>query len=90
MKTPNQIVSQMYKSALAIMITLLFAAGAASFFDYKVGGIELSAIAIRYYVLVIPAMLMAFTVTMFVRRVTVLAIGGLILSILWLAFKWMG
>ncbi len=82
--------AQMYKSALIIMILLLVAAGTASFFDTKIAGMAVPALAIRFYLLIIPAMLLAFTITMFVRRVTNLAVAGLILSSLWLAFKWLG
>lgn len=90
MKSPEQIMARMYKSALVIMIVLLSAAGIASFFDAVIAGVPLPALAIRFYLLIIPAMLMAFTITMFVRRVTNLAVAGLILSSLWLVFKWLG
>lgn len=90
MKTPEQIMAQMYKSALILMIVLLVAAGAASFFDTKITSTAIPALAIKFYLLVIPAVLMAFTITMFVRRVMNLAIAGLILSLLWLIFKWIG
>ncbi len=90
MRSPEQIMAQMYKSALVIMIVLLAAAGVASFLDAAIAGMALPALAIKFYLLIIPAMLMAFTITMFVRRVTNLAVAGLILSLLWLAFKWLG
>ncbi len=90
MKSPEQIMAQMYKSALIIMIILLVAAGIASFFETAIGGITLPGLAIRFYLLIIPAMLMAFTITMFVRRINNLATAGLILSLLWLVFKWIG
>ncbi len=82
--------AQMYKSALVIMILLLISASVASFFDYSIQNLPVSALAIKFYLLVIPAVLMAFTITMFVRRVMNLAIAGLILSLLWLIFKWIG
>ncbi len=90
MKSPDQIMAQMYKSALFIMIVLLVAAGAASFLDTKIAGMAIPELAIRFYLLIIPAMLLAFTITMFVRKATNLAVAGLILSSLWLAFKWLG
>lgn len=82
--------AQMYKSALVIMILLLISASVASFFDFSIQNLPVSALAIKFYLLVIPAVLMAFTITMFVRRVMNLAIAGLILSLLWLIFKWIG
>ncbi len=82
--------AQMYKSALVIMILLLISASLASFFDISIQNLPVSALAIKFYLLVIPAVLMAFTITMFVRRVMNLAIAGLILSLLWLIFKWIG
>ena len=82
--------AQMYKSALVIMILLLISASIASFFDVSIQNLPVSALAIKFYLLVIPAVLMAFTITMFVRRVMNLAIAGLILSLLWLIFKWIG
>jgi len=90
MKSPEQIMAQMYKSALVIMILLLISASLASFFDISIQNLPVSALAIKFYLLVIPAVLMAFTITMFVRRVMNLAIAGLILSLLWLIFKWIG
>jgi|GEM_PF-5011257 len=90
MKSPEQIMAQMYKSALVIMILLLISASIASFFDVSIQNLPVSALAIKFYLLVIPAVLMAFTITMFVRRVMNLAIAGLILSLLWLIFKWIG
>ena len=90
MKSPEQIIAQMYKSALVIMILLLISASLASFFDISIQNLPVSALAIKFYLLVIPAVLMAFTITMFVRRVMNLAIAGLILSLLWLIFKWIG
>lgn len=90
MKTPEQIMAQMYKSSLVIMIILLISASVASFFDISIRNIPVSAMAIKFYLLVIPATLMAFTIAMFARRVTNLAVAGLILSILWLIFKWIG
>ena len=90
MKSPEQIIAQMYKSALVIMILLLISASVASFFDFSIQNLPVSALAIKFYLLVIPAVLMAFTITMFVRRVMNLAIAGLILSLLWLIFKWIG
>ncbi|MBK7091168.1 MAG: hypothetical protein IPH59_05535 [bacterium] len=90
MKSPEQIMAQMYKSALVIMILLLISASVASFFDISIQNLPVSALAIKFYLLVIPAVLMAFTITMFVRRVMNLAIAGLILSLLWLIFKWIG
>ena len=82
--------AQMYKSALVIMILLLISASLASFFDISIQNLPVSALAIKFYLLLIPAVLMAFTITMFVRRVMNLAIAGLILSLLWLIFKWIG
>lgn len=82
--------ARMYRSILIIMISLLCAAGLASFFDISIGKVDMSELAIKLYLLVIPAMLIAFTITMLFRRATELAISGLILSLLWVVFKWMG
>lgn len=82
--------AQMYKSSLVIMIILLVSASITSTFDVSLQNLKLSALAIKLYLLVIPAALMAFTITMFIRRVTNLAVAGLILSLLWLIFKWIG
>lgn len=80
----------MYKGILIIMIALLAGAGIAALFDAQVRGINVSQTLVRFYLLAIPAALISFTIVMFLHRVKSLAISGLILSLLWLVFKWLG
>jgi tryptophan-rich sensory protein len=88
-KTPEQVMAQMYKGILVIMIVLLTCAGIASFLNWNVRGLNLAETLVKFYLLTIPATLMAFTIVMFLRRATNLALGAMILSVLWLVFKWL-
>ncbi len=88
--TPEQIMAKIYGAALKIMILLLVAGGVASYLQTEVAGFDVATMLMKFYMLVIPAALFAFTIMMFARRVMNLAIAGATLSVSWLVFKWMG
>ncbi|MGB5107665.1 MAG: hypothetical protein WBP29_14155 [Candidatus Zixiibacteriota bacterium] len=89
-KSPDQIIARMYNGVLVIIILLLIGAGLASFFKAEFRGFDVASMLVRFYLLSIPGAIIAFTITMFLSRNMNLAIVGMVLSLLWLVFKWMG
>lgn len=90
MKTPEQVAAGVYKNILLIIIVLLLISGVSSTFNVDYRGLSISDLTAKFYLLGIPAAMMAITILMLIRGEKNLALAGGFISLMWIVFRWIG